>query len=104
MTREHAENQTIIGFFNLETGRYRRYLIKDIIEVCKILRKTGYDFARVFGQAKDYVVYNNGVTQEEKEHQLKDLVSEVFDEVTNEDVVTMLEFFKEDNNVVSLVS
>ena len=51
LTREVITNKTIIlGFYHLETGRFRRYLIKDVKKLCKVLRVTKGDFPRLLGK------------------------------------------------------
>jgi hypothetical protein len=103
ITREHKGNQVTIGMFHLDGGRYERYFIRDLKKVCKLLRKTGYDFARVFGQAEKLVFCNEGVSDEEIEKKLSGLVVEDHTEITNEHILEIIRFFKPDN-VVRLVS
>ena len=56
LTNEHNGNQTIVGFFNLETKKYKRYLIKDVKKFCKTLRFSNVDYQRILGGCKKFKV------------------------------------------------
>lgn len=103
-TREMVTHKTIIiGFFHLATGTYKRYLIKDVKKLCKLLRVFNGDFRRLLGltdKGPGYVFdfdpeYNKNLTKEELDKRILQLVSDASSiPVTNEHVLEMLKTLK----------
>ncbi len=110
-TREMITHKTIIiGFYHLATGTFKRYLIKDVKKLCKLLRVFNGDFIRLLGESNRksdiYKQYNVNITKDEFDKRVLQLVSDASSiPVTNEHILEMLKVLREfSSNVSSVVN
>ena len=106
-TREPIdENKDIIGFYHIESKKYKRYLINDVRKLCELLRFSSYDFPRIFGHSDEFQYYGRKLPKEEFQSRVSEFVEDASHiDIKDENILAMLSFFRDsDSNVLSLSS
>lgn len=109
ITREVIDDNTdILGFYHIESRKFKRYLIKDVRRLCELLRFSNHDFTRIFGypESDSYEFYNDNLSKEEFESEVSMVIENARNiDITDKNILTMLSYLRDTgDNVVSLFS
>ncbi len=104
-----TRDSIIIGFFHLQTSSFKRYLIKDVKKLCRVLRVFNGDFELLLGRSGkcksiEYIYdldYNKNTTKEEFDSKISKLIFDASSyRIKNEHVLLMLRELRGNKNNV----